>query len=342
LFWGALVASLLVREEVALTVMAFGLYIIIKEKSHRRLGMVVCVVAASYFIMALLVVMPFFSGAENQQHVAAGAFYKQFGDTPAEALLAAVTSPVAAIQKVMHPIKLANLFMYGLPVLFVPVLAPITAVALANMGLNVLSSGITHTSYMLYYLSPAIAFIFIGAVEGTARLGEWAQGLGFVRRSTWGGSDHVQTGLILGALAATVFFGPSPMSIQFWVSSFEVAPLRTHDFHRAHYVWGDHDEALREIAAIVPQGAIVSAEQHVLPLLFNRRGLMAFPELKRANYVVIDRYRKKKTGVGTVPGSWNGLRENPQFYYDWVELDPNWTHVATRDGVSVYRQVETP
>lgn len=75
---------------------------------------------------------------------------------------------------------------------------------------------------------------------------------------------------------------------------------------------------------------------------------MVFPQLEsvdgetKADYVFIDKQNPMKTGIGAVPGSYYGLRENPQEYYDLVEKQPNrWELVRADDGYYLYRRIKT-
>ncbi len=97
-----------------------------------------------------------------------------------------------------------------------------------------------------------------------------------------------------------------------------------------------HDRELGRVLAAVPIQAVVSAEQHLLPPLADRAGLRVFPDLAGANWVVIDKKRREKTGIAKIPGSWDGLRQHPQTYYDLVQENPRWQLVLSDDGYYVY------
>ena len=83
----------------------------------------------------------------------------------------------------------------------------------------------------------------------------------------------------------------------------------------------------------------MAAEQHLLTALSDRRVLRIFPDIAEVDFVVIDKTRSDKTGVATVPGSWDGLRRTPQYYYDSVEGDAvRWRLVTHLDGYFVYER----
>ena len=73
---------------------------------------------------------------------------------------------------------------------------------------------------------------------------------------------------------------------------------------------------------------------------------MVFPQLEsadgrvKADYVLIDKKNPVKTGIDAVPGSWDGLRENPQYYYDILEKHPDtWELVESQDGYFLYKRL---
>jgi uncharacterized membrane protein len=340
MYWSCLCLSLLVREEVAITTFVMGLYATVFMREKRRVGLITMVTSVLFFLAVTQVVMPSLRIQESTTHVDTQ-WFSQFGSTLTDIVVGIVTKPGLVLDRIADPVKIANVLMYIIPVLFVPVLAwPILLIGSGNVGLNMLSEANTHTSYFLYYLSPTIPFVFIGAVKGVAILGAKLDGWRAANNRKLDGVSAVLFRIFASAVMANIFFGPSPLSLQFWLKGYRLAPFRTQNFHYGQYVVTEHDRILKDIITAVPKEAIVSAEQHILPSLYNRKGLKVFPDIVGADYVVIDKRRKEKTGIGTVPGSWDGLRQNPQYYYDWVEKDPTrWGLLLSLDGYFVYRRL---
>jgi uncharacterized membrane protein len=337
-YWLWIFLALLVREDVAVTTFCLGLYAMAFLPDRRRLGGATACLSVVYFFVVVQVVMPMLRAGPATTHVAAY-WFASFGTTPSEILVGILTRPWVVLAAISNPVKLANIFMYGLPVLFLPVLGwRVALIGVGNIGVNLLSDAMTHTSYFLYYLSPSVPFLFIALVKGVAVLGRWLEGSPLGCRVS--GSGAVLGGVFAAALSASVLFGPSPISVQFWVGVYRLAPFRTQNFHFSQYVVHERDRLLGEIVAMVPKSASVSAEQHILPELYDRRALRIFPDLSAAEYAVIDKERREKTGVATVPGSWDGLRRDPQSYYDLLERRPDqWALLAQRDGYFVYRRI---
>jgi uncharacterized membrane protein len=330
-YWLALALALLIREEVALTTALVGLYALIFRREV-KLGVITMVVSVAYFLVVFELVMPHFRHGTGG-HVAAY-WFAQVGSTPGELLKNMVLHPLNVLRVMASPVKLGNLVLYLLPLAFIPLLGwELLLIAAANVGLNLLSGATEHTSYVLYYLTPTIAVIFVAFVHGFVRLKNF-----LARRRAVAGQagDALLVPVYLALLSANLFFGPSPISLQFWLPNYSVAPFRTLNFHVSHYRMKPDDSALREVAAMVPLDGRVSAEQHIIPLLYKVATIKVFPDTSGVDYVLMNKNRVEKTGIGTVPGSWDGLRQHPQYYYDWIEKNPAWRVAVQRGGIFLY------
>ncbi|MBM3251139.1 MAG: DUF2079 domain-containing protein [Candidatus Nealsonbacteria bacterium] len=323
--------AVLAREEVGLTIAMFGVYLLWKER-QRKVGITTIILGLGSFLVITQWIMPAFRSGD---FVHVGAYwFSQFGDTSIGILKGIITHPLLLIKTVFNPIKLANIGMLFLPLLFLPFLAPAVLISIiASIGIGLLSGAPEHTSYMLYYISPSVPFIFYALLKAwpkiTARFNARA----------------VMSAMLAGIIISNIFFGPSPISLQFWSKNLRPAPFRTQNFHWSAYRVTDHQRKVEEFVHLIPDEAIVSAEQFLAPRLFKKKGMMVFPQLEtddgkyKAEYVFIDKTNPVKTGAVAVPGSWDGLRQNPQFYYDWVEKDfLSWELIKAEDGYFLYRR----
>lgn len=332
--------AVLVREEVGLTIMMFGIYLILAEK-QRRTGLITAFIGIMAFTIITQMIMPSLRGGEEYQHIAMGSF-SAFGSSIGEIIINTIKNPVLVLKTIFDPIKLANAFMFFLPLLFIPLLAPAVLIAiLANFGVGLLSNSITHTSFMLFYLSPSIPFIFYAFIKGWPKflvlLGRFPIWGNRVKRGNY--IDSAAMVIVLSAiLIANIFFGPSPISLQFWFKNLRPAPFRTQNFHYSVYNTTDHHRAVDEFCNLIPESVIVSAPQFLHPRLFKKRGTMVFPNLEsfdgkvKAQYVLID-----KTN--------NGLkRESPAYLnrHDFNVVEKNtekWKLVRSKEGYYLYENI---
>lgn len=334
LFYVFILLAALVREEVGLTVGFFGLYLALIQRVKKH-GWSVVILGFGSFALITEVVMPAFSTASEFSHIAAFSSFSQFGATPVEMVINIVLHPLIVLQQVWQLIKFANLFMLFLPLAFVPLLSPTALIAiLGNIGTGFVSDSITHSSYMLYYIAPSVPFIFYALVK------VWPKLIRVLGRVSQTEVERVQTGamnaVLIVVIVSNIFFGPSPVSLQFWFKNIRPAPFHTQDFHWSVYRVTDHHKKVDAFADMIPDDAIVSAPQFLHPRLYKKRGAMVFPRIVskdgsfKAEYILIDRTN-------------NGLKpESPAFVdeqeFSIIEQDGSWKIVASDDGYELYRQ----
>lgn len=342
LYFFFILLAVLVREEVGLTIMMFGLYALLFEKRRLWGGMTI-VMGLVAFIVITQIVMPFFRTEAHYEYVASSSF-SAIGDTPVEVFKTIISHPLKVSSIIFQPIKAANAYMLFLPLLFISLLAPkVLICTLANFGILLISSSVTHFSYMMYYLSPSIPFIFYAFIKGWPRFINILKNL--YNKRIHNQRNNVESAAMLSVLSVmlviNIFFGPSPISLQFWFKDLRPAPFKTQDFHYSVYKVTDHHRKVEEFCRIIPDSAIVSAEHFFAPRLFKKKAFMRFPQLEctepyfKADYVLIDKKNPVKTR--------GSLRKNPQFYYDMVEKDPNnWELLKSEDGYFLYKRTEKP
>jgi uncharacterized membrane protein len=330
--------AVLVREEVGLTIMMFGIYVFLFKK-RRFVGGTTIIIGLTAFIIITQIVMPFFRTETNYEYVAVSSF-SELGKTPIEVIKTFISNPLKVLSTIFQPIKAANAFMLFLPLLFISLLSPkILICTLANFGILLLSSSVTHFSYMMYYLSPSIPFIFYAFIKAWPKLLNILESLEKKRLYNQRGNVNsaAMLSVLSGMIVVNIFFGPSPISLQFWFRNLRPAPFATQNFHYSAYKITDHHRKIEEFTRPIPDSAIVSAEHFFAPRLFTKKAIMRFPQLEcpephyKADYVLIDKKNPVKTR--------GSLRNNPQYYYDFVENDPkNWKLIKSEDGYFLYQR----
>jgi len=244
------------------------------------------------------------------------------------------------------PIKLANIFIIFLPLLFFPLFGwRILTCCLAVLGVGLLSGSYTHLSYMLYYVSACLPFLFYALLKG------WPQVLIFFNNIPGVPTDNkilataLQSTLFTSTLITSIIFGPSPISVQFWLEDVRPYNFRTQRHHYSAFILTDHHRIVPNFVNLIPDDTIVSTEQFFTPHLFKKNGTMIFPQLSNkdgsieADYVLIDKLNPLKTGISTVAGSWNGLRDNPKKYYDILENNTaKWALIKKADGIHLFKR----
>jgi len=334
-YFVCVLAAVLVREEVGLTVIMFGLYALFIEKKV-RLGLLTSACGLAGFFLITQVFMPSLRAAQYT-HIAMGSF-NEYGATFGAIAINLLSHPQLILNAVFHPIKVVNLGMFLLPLLFIPLLRPAVLISvLANVGIVLISKTLTHSSYFLYYLSPSIPFIFYAFIKAWPDFVGWVAKFRPATRSYDENSHAAMLVVLMALLGTNVFFGPSPLSLQFWFRDVRPAPFNTQDFHYSVYQVKDHHRKAEAICALIPDTAVVTAPQYLHPRLYKKHLTTISPQwgepesAVKADYVVFDLTN-------------NGLKSEsaafiPQKYFDQIAEDQRqWTLVNSDDGYFVFKR----
>jgi len=336
LYYLFVILAVLVREEIGLTIMMFGLYIFIFEK-QRKTGAITAIIGSVSFIVILLVIMPALLGPGFIENNTMKMYYAPFGDTNAEVITNIILRPILSISIMINTIKLANVFMMFLPLFFIPFLAPaVLFCTLAQFGILLLSSALTKSSYMLHYVSPAIPFLFYALMKAWPR---FLKLLKYLTRKKYRVADlnsAAMTAVLSGLLITNVFFGPSPISLQFWSKELKPAPFRTQNFHYSVYNVSDHHQKAHEFSKLIPDTAIVAAHDFLQPLVSNKGGFMFLEEHRKSKKFLPDYVLFDKTNNGLKPTT--SAYKSKELFQEFEENQDTWELIKAEDGYFLYRR----
>lgn len=294
--------ALLVKEEVALTVAAIGLYLWLADE-RKRLGIALLVAGAAYFVIVVGFVMPGLGG--KPQIYRFSGFMAPGSSGFSGVLLTLITNPFFALYYVASsPDRLLYIGQILLPVLFLPLAAPVKTwlMALPALAIPLLSSTPAYYQLGNHYPAHLLPFVYFLTVLALARLKQRPPG----ELRPW------VAGLIVAALASAYAFSPiSP-------ARGELLPQRT-----------AHMDALDRVIAQAPADASVSALSDLVPHLSNRRDVYLYPTINGAEYILFD--------ADTRANYWpyEGLKARSKAVGDLLPLlvEGKYGLVAEEDGV---------
>src|SRR5256712_8340378 len=187
--WALALAGLLmlVKEDMALVALTFGLYV---AAVHRRpSGLGLAAAAAAVFALLLWVVMPnwiqspYFSVHNPWSHL---------GNTPWELIASPVLRPALFFGTILQPERLGYLVMLVVPFAGLPLLAPeVLAVALPPVVSNLLSTNEMQYTIRAQYTAALTPILITAAVVGSRRAAAWVEQRGW------------RPGAVLAAMTAT-------------------------------------------------------------------------------------------------------------------------------------------
>ena len=255
----AVVLTLACKEDAALAVLVLGLLIAVR--GDRRIGLAVAAASAAWFMIATRVIIPLANGI--------GPFYDTFfgelGGSVGEVARTLVRDPSRAVELAGRPDRVDYYRMMLAPVAFLPLIAlPTLLIAGPMLGVNILSSFPYVREIRYHYSALVLAAIVLATVEAIARLGRTPAVRTFL------------VGLVTAtSLAATVAWGPSPISTKFRMGLWPLGPENP------------RLSAMRAAVQIVPERAPATVHYLFAPHMTHREKIYEWPvPWKEANWGV--------------------------------------------------------
>lgn len=308
----ALALALLVKEEVALTVVAIGAYAFL-AKGRRRLGAALVAGGVIYFALVIGWVMPALGGTPQID--------KRFGGFMAEGTRGAagvawtlISNPLyTAVHIFGNPDKVRYLLQMLLPLALTPFLAPASTwlVALPALAIVTLTTEPAQYDIAYHYSAHLLPAVFYLAVLGLARLGK---------------SPRAKMAAAAPILVVAILVAATSMSY-----------LYGHLLPRPGSAWPQrdaHDLVVDRFVAQVPREASVSTLGGIAPHLTARQTIYLFPDVADAEYLLLD------TDLGANYWPYEGLKARDQSI---ASMLPHVTSgefglVRSEDGVYLFRR----
>jgi uncharacterized membrane protein len=304
------VAACLTKEQIGLVVAAMGVWYAVRP-GRRRVGLTIAVIGTVVSVVAVAVVVPHFAPGGGSPFAGR---YESVGGSPGGMVETAVTDPAAILGAATDGRDLAYLADLLLPLLCLPLLAPLAAfTALPELALNLLSDTRTQTSIHFHYTAGAIPGLMVAAVFGAARLR---------RRYAWARRPEGRA-IVVSTLVAGILLGPLPI----WAH----VPFGSDLAAREHVV-GDHADMAERALRLVPGDAAVSATNTLGAHLSERTRIFSFPVLREAQWVVVDRTRPSFGDQADEPEAFAAALVR-------IEASGRFERVFDEDGILVLRRI---
>lgn len=258
----AVLALLLVKEDFGPFVTAFGVYLAIL--GWRRLGAALAVGGLAAFALTVQWLMPLFGAGHGFAYWSYGAL----GPDLPSAVWQIVRHPLDALRIATTPsVKVSTLLWLFAPWGFLPLLSPITLLALPVLAERMFSTNWHYWGTAYHYSAVLMPVLALAAVDGSARL------LRLLPRPRW--APRVALALALaGLVVAAGLVRQFPFQVLF-----TAAEWRTSATERSAY----------QILAAVPSGVTIEADSRLGPHLTRRMTVLLLDQKPRwAPWVVID------------------------------------------------------
>lgn len=243
--------ALLVKEDVAVTVLVFGLYIFafVPPGFRRRDGFFLALFAVVWAGLVLYLFYPALTRGMPYPFV--GRRYPWLGDSPESALTVLLTQPTVILPHLLQPPKLHFLVRLFGPLLFLPLLGwPVILLSFPILGYLMLSSYEPQWSVQSYYNPPLLPILFFALAEVFYRVQRRARAL----HPHWA-LTGLTAAILLGVGVAYRLDAPGPGSQLFEQARFQI---------------DQEDQAAYTLMEAIPPEAPVSASWALLSHLSHR------------------------------------------------------------------------
>jgi len=296
--------TLLTKEEVGLALAVLGAWMFVRG-TGRRYGPVLAAVSLVWVAFAMKVVIPHFNDGRGTE------FSSRYD----------VGSPWEAVQWVAGYPRLSYLGALLIPLLFLPLLAPLLAAgALPEVLINVLAEYFPQYSIQFQYVAVIVPFMVAASILGLATLRRRAPAFLAPAMRRTGAVAAVWVGTV--ALAG-VYLGPLP-----WWGAI---PAVGSDARTEQYRVSDHSRAMARAVALIPDDVPVSAGNLFGSHLSERERVYTFPVIADARWVIVDA-RRPYLADKLLPAA-HAVRLAA------LAARPDMRRVFEEDGVSVFRRV---
>jgi uncharacterized membrane protein len=175
-FFGCAFCLLLVKEDLAILIAFFGLYLMVKK--HRRQGAACVVLGVTAFFLITKLVMPHFvvAGTPIPRGSAQGWSYTQLGKNPFDALKNIVVHPTLLPRVLLHPVvKEHTEFAIFRPFAFLAVLSPLAILAIPLLAERFLSATPSYWVQMYHYTATIAPIVAMASADGLANVIRWTR-----------------------------------------------------------------------------------------------------------------------------------------------------------------------
>lgn len=261
LFFAILAMS--TKEEIPFSVALMGLYAAVVQKD-RAWGLATALLGLAWGGIAFGLVIPAFNPVGSSPYFSR---YEYLAG-PASGTGGLLSLPAQVFATVMEEQRRAYLEGLVRPLLYLPMLSPFTlALALPDLGINLLSNFPFQYSSRVHYDAPIVPFLAISAIFGAQLVSRL---LGRISRSLFKPVALMLAAAVLLSILSSYYR-------QVFLPLIDHIPAVT-----------EHQRLGEAFVAMVPSQAGVSAGTTINPHVSQRQSLYLFPELKDAEYVLLD------------------------------------------------------
>lgn len=311
---------LLCKENMALGILFFGLYIFFLTRRSWKWKIVPLVVAIVWLICALKI-MPYFS----KQTINFNLIYRHIGDTMPQAMFNIITHPMLALKLIFTGKNMEFLFRLFFPLGFLSLFFPkLLFISLPFFLQQLLSARKVDHSIEYHYAAKLIPFLFISAVYGARFL---------LRTKFLNRRRGLMIGIILlAAVISNLSFGLFIKFPKFFPSGFSMKAV---------------DYKKRDFLKQIPKDVSVAATFEFLPQLSQRKDVYSFHTAYTGKYTLSERDYILPENIEYAIVNFDDYLTFTEFYVaeQYINLQKffakdKWGLIAAADSIALFKNGE--
>ena len=322
--------AVITQEQVGLLVAALAVWLWFRHPERRRGAVILAAGALAWVVVAVTVIMPAFALKGDNPHIVR---YSALGDGPADIALTFLTRPWEALEVIATPARAAYLVGLLLPLLLLPLAAPLMlVVAVPQLLINLFASTGPAQSVEYHYAVLLVPVLIAAALLGLANL----RALG---RDDALGRLASRSGLMAALLVGAVVLSGArqgPLPLWGWMpGGWGGGPANA-------FTVDDDARAIQRAVDMVPDTAVVAATNNAASHLSARRRILLLPRLGNADWALLADVPRLRAMAADRPtlrpigdDTYIGLRARARL----LRTSPKWTLVFDERGVRLYRRV---
>lgn len=294
--------AILTKENIALYFVVFS-FILFFASDKKKVAIITFFLSCAYFLASYKLILPYFSGSDSYQYAS---LYSGLGDTPIEIIKGIVTRPLYVMQTLFNPtIKLDTITTILASVLFLPLFSVWGLLLIPNIFENFLANRFLQWPFGYHYQAGIIAFAIFASIMSLSRLT-----LKFDK--FWQNRLKFAFGL---AIILTLIF----LNYTYKLPITNLLTYKTQDLFQ--------NKEITSVLSLIPEGAVVSAQNTLAPHLSHRKTIYHFPDINNSKYVVLSPVLSAfPFSEQEIPVKIKELKLNP----DWEVVAENKTLVLLR------------
>ncbi len=325
--------ALFLKESLILSVGAMGLYAIVRYRMYKYGGILFASAAILfYFIMSegmLYLGRDSYTGVVLLKDA-----FSYLGNNPSEAARNLVLHPWIVIREIAEVWKMGYLTFLFLPLLFIPLLSPLSLLAaFPALAISLLSRLPNHYWIQHQYTASVIAPVFVALINGLRRFSAKERYLAWLKKYLRFGVSQKQLlkvsllSILIVSLYYNVVLSPSPISVLFWKKLMV-------NYYKTAYVITERDRVLDDaIRRFIPQDSSVVSQNMVNnSYLAHRKEYYCFPQqIEKADYVVLDQKR---------PHHVSGEVDEEEYEKEFNKVLKSHQVLFSYDGIYIFKRIQ--